>query len=286
MKTYFYYALFAFIAWFFVPVKAFCSSAAPIPNVYENEAEIRLWLNGLISTLESGKRLSATQERCLFSDFSLEGGWEFFWALNYKDRQVQCLKMLIERSQYSKEKKGLFSPIVSREARSHRFGEICRDGLDFPVVFSRDDWDQKFFVPPLPVEKQKEAFRSLAEAHREYVVALESEKGAVFEYVRPYFQKAASLHVSVLALTPPFQKKEEEKLAEDFFKNNLPLIARAMQLESKYFHSGVDIYELCGISLEDIIFADSYLVDYALLKEREEVLRRRQEREKRKVTAP
>ena len=59
-----------------------------------------------------------------------------------------------------------------------------------------------------------------------------------------------------------------------------------MQLESKYFHSGVDIYELCGISLEDIIFADSYLVDYALLKEREEVLRRRQEREKRKVTAP
>lgn len=241
-----------------------------VKDYSERERKVSM-IEEIIFRLEAGDSLTQEQETALFAD-PLIREWEYFWALNYKDRRVQRVKELVEKSKYSKSRKEMFGAIVSREARSHCFSTICRDGLDFPVILSRENWASRFVTKPISVEKQKAMFRHLAEVYGEYLFSLESEGGRDFENVQKYFDKATRTYISVLKLPSPAKKEDADALAEWFFKNNLPLIARAMRLESEYFHSGANIYALCGIDVDDVLFADSYLIDYVLLKHRDEIL--------------
>ncbi|MBE6400581.1 MAG: hypothetical protein E7037_00910 [Verrucomicrobia bacterium] len=255
---------------FFVAPWAFGISSSEDHS--ERERKVRM-IEEIIFCLESGDSLTQEQETALFSD-PLIREWEYFWALNYKDRRVQRVKELVEKSKYSKSRKEMFGAIVSREARSHCFSAICREGSEFPAMLSRENWAPSFVKKPIPVEKQKVMLSQLADVYREYLFSLESEGGTNFENVRKYFDKATRTYISVLKLPSPAKKEEADTLAEWFLKNNLPLIARAMRFESEYFHSGADIYELCGIDIGDVLFADSYLIDYVLLRHRKEILDR------------
>lgn len=244
-----------------------------VKDYSERERKVSM-IEEIIFRLEAGDSLTQEQETALFAD-PLIREWEYFWALNYKDRRVQRVKELVEKSKYSKNRKEMFGAIVSREARSNCFSAICREGTDFPVLLSRENWAFCFIEKSVPAERQKEMFSQLVDVYEKYLLVLESERGWNFENVRKYFDKATRMYISVLKLPPPASKEEADALAEYFFKNNLPLIARAMRLESKYFHSKSDIYELCGMDVGDLLFTDSYLIDYVLLKHREEILDRK-----------
>ncbi len=94
------------------------------------------------------------------------------------------------------------------------------------------------------------------------------------------------LRGEVLELRAPVNKAEWAEIAERFIEVSGSL-REAFELADEYFFSkGTNPYLLGEIDVSQSFCADSYIMDYTLLKEREKVLRRRRGREKGRVAVP
>lgn len=237
----------------------------------------------MVETLSAGKKLKKSQEAILFPEVST-GNFGRFLALNYKDKRIWRLRELVLSSNFPKRRKEYISGMLSREGRGATLQWICYNGLELPPILPDTDWDAQFQTqePPLSKEKQLEVVRLFANAGKKFSAALKSERGKEVDFILPYFRKFVECHGDVLALRPPKLEEDKKEIAEKFLLT-LAEVKESMTLSDEYFFSqGKNLYLLAGINCERLFNTDSYLLDYALFKERERILKERRERERSK----
>lgn len=253
-----------------------CSAAESVAKIDE-----------VIRCLDTGTPLTQEQEAILFPEVS-SGKFGRFLALNYRDKRVWRLRELILSSNFSKRRKEYIAGMLSREGRMGALRWICYNGFDLPAILPEEDWDERFQPKGVPLSKDEQfaVIRRFADAGEKFSVALKSERGRDVDFILPYFREVMRLRGEVFALRSPVNKAERAEIAELFMEVSDSL-REAFELADEYFFSkGTNLYLLGEIDVGPSFCADSYILDYTLLKEREKVLRRRREREKEKVAAP
>ena len=268
-----------FLSCCFVVLELFC---AP-----EREISYLSAIENITATLSVGEELDEEQERFLFPEES-SGTFGRFLALNYRDKRVWRLRELILSSNFSKRRKEYIAGMLSREGRMGALQWICYNGLELPPVLSEEDWDERFQPKDVPLSKDEQfaTIRRFADAGEKFSAALKSERGRDVDFILPYFWEVIRLRGEVFELRSPVSKAERAEVAELFIEVSDSL-REAFELADEYFFSkGTNLYLLGEIDVNQLFCADSYILDYALLKEREKVLRRRREREKGNVAAP
>ena len=263
----------------FVVLELFC---AP-----EREISYLSAIENITATLSVGEELDEEQERFLFPEES-SGTFGRFLALNYRDKRVWRLRELILSSNFSKRRKEYIAGMLSREGRMGALQWICYSGLELPPVLSEEDWDERFQPKDVPLSKDEQfaTIRRFADAGEKFSAVLKSERGRDVDFILPYFWEVIRLRGEVFELRSPVSKAERAEVAELFIEVSDSL-REAFELADEYFFSkGTNLYLLGEIDVNQLFCADSYILDYALLKEREKVLRRRREREKGNVAAP
>ncbi|MBQ6705740.1 MAG: hypothetical protein IJN19_07045 [Opitutales bacterium] len=268
-----------FLSCCFVVLELFC---AP-----EREISYLSAIENITATLSVGEELDEEQERFLFPEES-SGTFGRFLALNYRDKRVWRLRELILSSNFSKRRKEYIAGMLSREGRMGALQWICYNGLELPPVLSEEDWDERFQPKDVPLSKDEQfaTIRRFADAGEKFSAALKSERGRDVDFILPYFWEVIRLRGEVFELRSPVSKAERAEVAELFIAVSDSL-REAFELADEYFFSkGTNLYLLGEIDVNQLFCADSYILDYALLKEREKVLRRRREREKGNVAAP
>lgn len=268
-----------FLSCCFVALELFC---AP-----EREISYLSAIENITATLSVGEELDEEQERLLFPEVS-SGKFGRFLALNYRDKRVWRLRELILSSNFSNRRKEYIVGMLSREGRMGALQWICYNGLELPPVLSEEEWDERFQSKSVPLSKEEQlaVIRRFSDAGEKFSAALKSEKGRDVDFILPYFREVMRLRGKVLELRSPVSKAERAEVAELFVAVSDSL-REAFELADEYFFSkGTNLYLLGEIDVNQLFCADSYILDYALLKEREKVLRRRREREKGNVAAP
>ena len=272
---------------FLVKIALMCAVCFAVPvsalaGTRENRAIEKV--NAIIARIEAGTPLTREQERLLFPEVS-SGKFGRFLALNYRDKRVWRLRELILSSNFSNRRKEYIVGMLSREGRMGALQWICYNGLELPPILLESDWDECFRTKTSPLSKKDQLtiVRDFSEAGKKYLVALKSERGKDVDFILPYFRELIAKQGDVFALCPPESESDRKEIAEQFLET-AEYMEEAMELSDEYFFSkGTDLYALGKIDVSRVLNADSYVLDYALLKRREDILEARRKREKENV---
>ena len=239
-------------------------------------------IENAIARIEAGTPLTGKQKMFIFWEIpSVE--YPYFFELNHKDFRVQKLKKLIEKSPlFSKEEKALFRESTSPAARENAFENLAMHASVLPVLLPREDWEEEFKKYGPPWREQKEIMDSFVKSAQAYCAVVAEKKSSKRDleesrvaYVRMY--------LSMLTLDPPKNTDEQKKARSYFCEKVCPWILRIRNREADLLEKDRNFATLIRKTNQAaglVPVKDSYLMEYTILEEIRERIKKRNEKGK------